>query len=209
MQRRLSVLSAHVREQEPPVRRWWTTFAVLHGTMASAAAILAATAQDEGGRNELLVGTVSSTLAIGTLLVFTPALMGGGDALNAMGDDTPEARLAKMRRAEDILSRGAASVDFLHSWVPATLTGAYLAAASSTLLLAFGRTAGAFTHAVGGIVLGMGRILLHPRGARDAWMSYRRAHPDAGCVEAVAGRAPGPRIRFAVQGLGLGLRLTF
>lgn len=205
---RTAIVTDAIRREEPAVRRWWTSFVLLHATMATGAAILAATAQDEGFRNEMLVGTVSSTLGLATLVVFTPPLMGGGDALRAHPDDTPEARLARLRVAEQILERAASSTDFLRSWLPATLSSLYVTAAASTLLLAFQRSSGAILHSAGGAVIGLGRILLHPTGARARWRRYRRAHPACEPSPSVAS-ASAPRAALVPHGIGLGLRVDF
>ena len=207
VRQRLAILDRDVRREEPPVRRWWTTFAVLHGTMATGAAIFAATADDEAFRNEMLVGTTSSVLAIGTLLIFTPPLMGAGDTLRGYEDETPAERLAKLRAAEDLMRRAAKGVDFLRGWFPATLTLVYLSLAAGTLLLAFDRPQGGYSHVIGGSILGLGRILTHPAGARDAWRAYLARFPDAACEEPVA-VAPGPRLGVGSTH-GLGLTLSF
>lgn len=211
VRQRLRVLTSMVHAEEPGIRRWFTSFALLHGTMLTASALLAVSARDEGYRNEMIVGTTSSTLALASLVLFTPPMMGAGDAMESIPDDTPEGRLARMREGEDRLRRGAASVDFLHSWVPSTLSLVYVAGASMTNLLAFERTTGAYTHAIGGTVLGLARILLHPTGPRTAWRRYRNAHPDAGCVPAdePVARLPAPSWRIEAFGLGASIRLTF
>lgn len=195
---RTAILEDAIAREEPAVRRWWTSFALLHAVMASGAAILAASAQDEGFRNEMIMGTVSSTLGLATLVVFTPPLMGGGDALRGAPGDTPEERLVRLQLAESILSRAAASTDFLRSWVPATLSSLYVTGAAGTLLLAFQRPTGAILHSVGGAVIGLGRILLHPTGARDRWRRYRRAHPECDPVPSVP-----PSARIMPHGLGV------
>lgn len=206
---RSAVIARAIRTEEPAVRRWWSSFALLHAVMATGTAILAASAQDEPFRNEMLVNMTSSTLGLATLVVFMPPLMGGGDAMRAQPDDTPEARLHRLRVGEGILARSAASTDFLRSWVPATLSTLYVTAAASTLLLAFQRAQGAILHSAGGAVLGLGRILLHPTGARDAWRRYVRAYPDAACDEAPITTPIEPRAALVPHGLGLGLRVDF
>src|SRR5690606_22086475 len=52
---RTAILEDAIAREEPAVRRWWTSFALLHAVMASGAAILAASAQDEGFRNEMIM----------------------------------------------------------------------------------------------------------------------------------------------------------
>lgn len=206
---RLAWLIDVIDREEPAVRRWWTSLALLHGVMATGAAILAASAREEGFRNEMLIGTLSSSLGLTTLVVFSPPLLGAGDGIRALPDDTPEARLHKLRIAENALRRSAASVDFLRSWFPPTLSMVYVTAAASTLLLVFDRPVGAILHATGGAIIGLGRILLRPIGSRRAWRSYLRAHPDAACADAPMVRVPRPEARIVAHGLGLGLRVDF
>lgn len=208
VQRRLAIVSHAIRAEEPAIRRWFTSFAVLHGTMASGAALLAAFADDEGFRNEMLVGTTSSTLALLSLVVALPPLLGAGDQLESVAADDPAGRRARLALAEDLLRRDHDSIGFLHSWVPIALTSAYVAGASIFNLAALERTNGAFTHSIGGAILGLGRVLLRPMGSRGRWRRYRRAFPDAGC-QPTAYRSPSPRLRIGLAGAGLGVRLTF
>ena len=190
------------------MRRWWSSFALLHATMLSGAIILAATSTDEGQRNELLVGVTSSTLAVASLLFFTPPMLGAGDTLRAMPERTAQERLAKLRRTEDIVRRASDTIDFLFSWVPSTLSGAYVAAASVTMLLAFERDIGAFTHAIGGTILGLGRVLLRPSAARDTWRRYARSFEDAGCQPADTPTPDAPPMSWQLAPAGPGLSFT-
>lgn len=203
VRRRLEVIEGLVRDEEPPVRRWFTSFALLHGTMLSGSTILAATAEDEGTQAIMTVGAVGSALALTTLVIFVPPLMGAGDTLASLPESDPEARLHKLRVAEDILRRAAGSVDFLHGWFGATATSLYVAAMSSVLLIAFEQTGSAFSHLGGGLLLGIGRILLRPTGGRTAWQRYQRAYPDAGCEEIVPDE---PEAGLHVTPFGLQLR---
>jgi hypothetical protein len=207
---RLAALATRVEAEEPATRRWWTSFMLLHGTMATGAAILAGSAQDEGFRNEMLVGLASSALGFVSLVVLAPPMVGAGDGLRALPESTPEERLHKLRIAEGVFRRSAENIDLLRGWFPATLSSLYVTAAASTLLFAFERPSGAIIHSVGGVLLGLGRILLRPTDSRDTWRRYARAYPDATCDRAVVtARAPEPRVTVVSQGLGLGLRVDF
>lgn len=207
---RLRVLENHVRHEEPLVRRWFMTFAFLHAAMSVAGAMLAAQADshDIDFRNEMLVNMTSSTLGFLSLIVVGPPLLGAGGTLESMGEETPEARLLKLRAAEDILQRASRSVEFAHGWFPATGSAVYVAGAATTLLVGFGRVNAAYSHSIGGAILGLGRLILRPRGARSAWRRYRRAHPDAPCEERVP---DGQRASWRVvpSGFGLGFRVQF
>lgn len=202
---RLRTVLRYVREQEPPIRRWFTSFLLLHGSMASGAAIIAAASRDEGPRNEMLVGMTGSALAIATLAIFSPPLMGAGDGLRAYPETTPEERLRKLRAAEDVLRRASNSVDFLHGWFPATATSLYVSAASALVLLAFERVTFAYTHVIGGSLLGLGRVLLRPTAARTLYRRYRRRYPDAACAPVASSEVP---VSWRVHSFGLGVGLT-
>jgi hypothetical protein len=201
-------MSRHIQQEEAPVRRWWTSFLLLHASMAAGTAILAGSATDDDFRTEMLVNMTSSSLAVVTLSVLAPPIMGAGDSLRGLPESTPEQRLYKMRMAEDVLRRQAGSIDFMRGWFPASATAAYLVGAGSTLILAYGRETAAYTHVIGGVILGLGRILLHPTSARDAWRRYARAHPDAACEEPVA-PDPVTSWRLVPVGVGAGIRLSF
>lgn len=207
VRRRLDLLDTHIRSEEPGVRRWFSSFVALHSTMAGGAALIAGFAEDEGFRNEMLVTMTSSSLAVISLLVTLPPLLGAGDQLRGYDEDTPEARHLKMRAAESLLRRDSDSIDFMQSWFPITMTSLYTASASVFNLVALERVRAAYTHAIGGAIIGLGRVLLRPMGPRDRWQRYRRAFPDAGCE--VVARAPSPSLRVVAAGVGLGLRLDF
>ena len=209
VRQRLAVLREHVRQEEPAARRWFTSFAVLHSSMLAASVILATSADtDEGRQIDLTVGAISSSLALITLLTTMPPLMGAGGTLDGLPRETPEQRLHAMREAEDILRRDSNAVEFVSSWLPATGTALYTVAAATTLLVGFDRWGGAFSHVLGGIVLGHGRLLLRPTGSRSRWRRYRRQYADAGCERVVAS-GPQPSFRIGAAGPGLGFSLRF
>lgn len=207
---RLSLVGGYVRAEEPGARRWYTTFLFLHGAMAAGAAILAASGdQNEGQQVDMTVNTISSTLAIITMLTATPPLVGAGGTLASMPEETPEQRLAKLREAEDILRRETNAIDFVDSWLAATGTALYTTAASTTLLVAFDRLSAAYTTILGGIVLGHGRLLLRPRGSRGLWRRYRRRYPEAACEEPMPDPLAAPSWTVGPHGLGVGFTLRF
>ena len=155
----------------------------------------------------MIVNATSSTLGLLTLIVVGSPLMGAGGSLDAMSAATPEERLFKLRTAEDMLRRASNAVEFAHGWFPATASAVYVAGAATTLLAGFGRLSAAYTHGIGGAIIGLGRLLLRPTGARTAWRRYRRAHPDAACEEPVAA-APQASAQV-IFGLRVGVSMSF
>jgi len=208
---RLRMLRDYVRQDEPAARRWYTSFMLLHATMAIVGGMLAGAGAVDGNENQqvdMTVNTISSTLAMLTLVTSTPPLMGAGGTLDGMPVETPEDRLRALREAEDILRRDANAVDFVTSWLPATGTALYTSAAATTLLVAFDRVSGAFVHVAGGAILGLGRLLLRPTDSRDRWRHYHRRYPDAACEQVVA-TAPRPTFRIGAGGPGVAFSLHF
>lgn len=212
---RLHDVRARIERHEPDMRHWLTAFGVLHGAMLGAQIVLAATANSDGPRVESIVGSVSSLLGLGTLLVSFPPLVGAGGQIDAMPEDTPEQRVAKLVRAEELLRRSAEASSFVRGPVASLLSAGYVMASSAFIMLGFDRIAGGYTLMAGGIVLGQGRILLHPDGIIHEWRRYLHLHPDAGCTAPVN---PGPQAGISSwtvapvgvpAGAGLGLTLTF
>ena len=208
---RLREVERRVRAHEPAVRRWWATFLFLHATMGAGQAILAASTDDGGTRAEMLVGLTSSSLALLTLLVFAPPLMGAGDGLRGLPERTPEERLRKLRIAEGALRREADGIRFTRSWLPSVASAIYVTGASLTLLFGYGEARSAYTLAAGGAILGQARLLLRPTAALGAWESYAARYADAGCAPSAARPGATRAVRWALTpwGLGLGLVLSF
>jgi len=207
--RRLEIVREYIRQSEPPARRWYTTFMLLHATMAVGAGMIAIAADtNEGQRIDMSVNTLSSTLAVLSLVVASPPMMGAGGTVDAMPTDTPAARLRALREAEDILRREANAIDFAQGWLPTTGSVLYTSGAAIVLLTAFDRVSAAFTLAGGGAVLGLGRLLLRPMDARARWRRYSNRFEDAACEDAPAASIE-PRLRIGLNGAGLGVSLTF
>jgi hypothetical protein len=139
--------------------------------------------------------------------------VGAGGTLDAMPEDTPEQRLAKLVRAEHLLHDSADSTAFVRGPLASLLSAGYVAVAASIQIVGFGREAGGWILVAGGILLGQGRLLVHPDGALHDWRRYRFAHPDAGCEPVVRASAPPIAWRLLPTtmpgGAGLGLTLTF
>lgn len=206
---RLEIVRGYIRDSEPPARRWYTTFMFLHATMAAGAAMIAIAADtNEGQRIDMSVNTLSSTLAVVSLMVASPPMMGAGDTIDAMPTDSPDARLRALREAEDILRRESNAIDFAHGWLPTTGSVLYTSGAAIVLLTAFDRVSAAFTLAGGGAVLGLGRLLLRPTDARGRWRRYSNRFPDAACEDAPAADVE-PTLRLGLNRAGFGLSLTF
>lgn len=206
---RLREASLIVAEEEPAMRRWWATFLLAHVTMATATALIATSTPSS--RDAMIVNTVSSSIAFLSLLVVTPPIVGAGGSLRPVAEDSPAARLAKLRLTEGLLQRQTNQTAFVRSWVPVTLSAAYITGASLTQLLAVGSIGGALLHAIGGSILGMGRLLLHPTSTRDRYERYLRAHGGPSCDPQASQQTAAlePSWSFVPQGIGLGFVMSF
>ena len=211
---RLADVRAQIGHHEPDVRHWLTAFAVLHGALLGGELALGFTASNDGARVDAIIGAISSGLGLATLLISFPPIVGAGGTLDAMPEDTAEQRVAKLVRAERLMRESAASVSFVRGPLAALLSAGYVAVAASIQIVGFGRETGGYVLMAGGIVLGQGRLLLHPDGILHAWRRYRFAHPDAGC-EAGTRASEGSPIAWQLLptampgGGGLGFTLTF
>lgn len=210
---RLAWIERHVAEDEDDVRRWFGAFAVIHALLAGVQVTTALAATEDGPRIDSIVNATGGALGLVTLLASTPPILGAGDALRALPRDTDAARLASLRIAEARLRRHAEAASFVRSEFASLVSIAYVEAASLTLL-ALGRTTAALIHAAGGVVLGQGRLLLHPTGPIAAWRTYQARHPDAACSEEAPTAEDAPEVAVSAApvgagGAGVGLTLRF
>ncbi len=210
---RIHDIRARIEQHEPAMRHWLTAAAVLHGALLGAELVLGFTANGDGPRNEAIIGAISSGLGLVTLFTSFPPLVGAGGQLDAMPEDTPEQRLSKLVRAEAILHASADGVSFVRGPVASLLSAGYVAVVASLLATVFQRESGAYVLAAGGVVLGQGRLLVHPDGILHEWRRYWFLHPDAGCEPVV--RPTSIALNWSVgpaampSGGGLGLSLSF
>ena len=205
VRRRLAWIEARIDDTEDDVRRWFGAFVVIHTLLAGIQLTLAISTPSDDSRPDFIVNAIGGGLGLVTLLISTPPILGAGDFVRSLARDTPEDRLAAMRAAEARLRRSAEASSFVRSELSSIASALYVEAASLTLLF-LGRTTGAFTHAIGGTILGQGRLLLHPTGAIDAWRTYQARHPDAGCRADDVPRADAaaPALGLAPAALGRG-----
>ena len=210
--RRLAWIGARFEDTEDDVRLWWGGFVAFQTLLVGIQLTLLFAADEDSERIDPIVSGTGSAVGLATLFAFFPPILGAGDLMRSLPRETPEERLASLRVAEARLRASAAASSDVRNDISAVVSLVYNEAASLTLLF-LGQTIPAFMQAGGGILVGLGRMLLHPTGAIDAWRRYSARHPDAGC-EAVAARDGGLRFAIAPVGLGpggggLGLALGF
>lgn len=213
--RRLAWIEQRVADNEHQVRHWFTGFAAFQALLIGVELTLLLSAPNDTDRIEPAISLFGATMGLASLFISLPPILGAGDALRSLPRDTPEDRLAALRIAEARLRASAESSSDARSDVGAIVSILYAEAASLTLLF-LDQTTSAFLQAGGGIVIGLGRILLHPTGAIDAWRTYAATHEDAGCAPEGLALQHDPAMRFAIApvmlgrgGGGIGLTLAF
>lgn len=209
--RRLAWIEARLDSVEVDTRRWWSGFVALQSLLVGVNTVLLFSAERDEERYDPAVSLLGSTVGLVTLFAFYPPVLGAGDALRALPRRTADERLAALRAAEARLRHSASASRDLTNEISVAISVLYTEAAALTLLF-LGDTSAAFLQAGGGIVVGLGRVLLHPAGAIHAWDAYLARHPDAAC-EPIPPRERAPSVALLPSatrgGLGIGLTLAF
>jgi hypothetical protein len=203
--RRLEWIEARLADTEVQVRHWYTGFIAFQSVLLGVNLVLAFAAVTDDDLYDPIVSGFGAAVGLSTILIFTPPVLGSGDALRALPRGSPEERLSSLRIAERRLRvSGEAALD-LRSDLSGILSALYTEAAALTLLF-LGETVSAFLQAAGGMFVGLGRILLHPMGAATAWRIYRSRHPEAGCDD---DPIPAARTAASIAFDGRGVRVDF
>lgn len=198
-------------DHEGPMTWWWTGFMGFHAAMAAGMSIVYNT-QDSHARQETAVGLVGSALGATTLFFVDPPLMRRASDLDPLPRDTPDARRRYLKVAESMLEEQANKSRFARSWLAHGMAFAYTTGAAIFVWLALDRPIGGLRNFLGGLVIGQGRILLHPTGAADAWDAYEERHIE-NCGEAPETARvtpdPWPQIQFGGAPGGISVTITF
>lgn len=210
---RLQAVEGIFEDHAPAMNLWWTGFVGLHASMAAGMSVVQ-NYQSEHARQETAVGIVGSALGAATLFLVTPPIIERERRLGPTPQDDPTARRRYLAAAERLLEAQANKTRFAQSWLARGIAFAYTTGAAIFVWLALDRPLGAVRNFVGGLVIGQGRILLHPSGAAEAYAAYREryAGPCGAEVPAARRRPPadvGPKLGFAGGPRGLALTLTF
>lgn len=208
--RRLAWIERQLAEAEDGVRLWFTGFVALQAMLVGVQLARLAAASTDQERIDPIVSGLGSALGLSTLLIGMPPILGAGDALRSLPRASREERHGALRIAEARLAASAAASSEVRGDISALASILYTEAAALTLLF-LGQVRDAFFQAGGGILIGLGRIALHPSGAIRAWSTYRAHHEDAGCLEPPTERAPRSTILPAASrdAAGLALTITF
>jgi hypothetical protein len=119
VQQRLAFITKSLQDGQPAARRWWYGWIAGYTAGAVAGGVLAAshwhdskmegpeTVPDREFAEGMLVGGATFVLGVGSLLLdpFTPAT--AAKKLQGLPETTPQDRLAKLQRAEELLRKSA------------------------------------------------------------------------------------------------------
>lgn len=207
MRARLSEIESIFARREPEMRIWFGSFAALHTVMAGASVALAVDEDDPDTRGAVWMGAAGSALALVTLLAAQPPLLRARVDLEGWPDETEDALRSKLAFAEARLRKSAKAARGLRSAWPRILSGVYSLGSAAFVWLAFDRPLGAVQQMGGGILIGQGRISLHPIGIAEDWEQYAQTYGscDGGAIES----ASTPSWSFAPSPGGLGLQVRF
>ena len=195
---RLAEVERIVADNEGNMDLWFGATYGVHAALVLGALTIANITDDDGTRDEMFVASVGSGLGLITLLIAQPPLIGAGQVAAGIPD-----KKTRLWELEKILETTHAKVNRTQSWFNHGLSFAYTLGASIFLWFALDRKRAAITQFLGGQLIGQGRLLLQPDGARDEWEIYRDKYL-AGCGESAAVTEPAVEIEPA--GLGLVLR---
>jgi len=158
VQQRLAFIDKSLRDGQPAARRWWYGWIAGYSAGAAGMGIIAATSWktqpdagllavipaevDNSSAQDMLVGSGTFALGVVGLVMdpFTPA--SAAKKLRAVPDGTPQERLAKLERAEELLRKCAKREKSGRSLTTHLLNAGVNAAAGVVTVAAFDRPAG-------------------------------------------------------------------
>src|SRR5882672_580702 len=101
---RYDEIHAALRRGRPAAKTWWETWTSTYAVLTAGQIEAAAAAEERGLRADFVVGAVQSAAGLAGMLVATPTTpIHAVSSLEAMDARTPEARAARLRRAERLL----------------------------------------------------------------------------------------------------------
>jgi hypothetical protein len=219
-QERLTFITRALESGQPAARRWWYGWIAGYAAGAATMGVLAATnwetqpdvvtfapvpEVDNSFAQDMLVGGATFALGVVGLVMdpFTPA--GAAKKLSAYPETSAAERLAKLRRAEELLRQCARREKAGRGLVTHLLNAGVNAAAGVVTVVAFDRPAGdgLTTFAIGEAVSLLNIFTQPMRAVRDL-KRYEAGYPAAAAGEA-------PRLTWSLTAWpgGVGLRLQF
>lgn len=150
---------------------WWWGWAFGYATLTVGQGIVALATSDRDLRVNMLVGSASSLLGLGFVLITDFPARYASAELRAIKEDTEEARSAKQKRARELLRASAEAEIDGRSWV-VHLLGASVAVAQGLILwLAFDLPVDGIVNATVSLAISEAQIWTQPTRAIDDWQA--------------------------------------
>jgi hypothetical protein len=171
--RRYAFLDAELELSRGPPQAWWTVWTASYSTATLGGAGVALLATSHPLRVTAGVLAAKSVLGVGSLALTWRPLWGATAELHAMDATTPEARAARLARAEMDLERRARAESIARGWITQVASVGVNLAGSAVLWFGYQQHRSALVEAGTGLAICEIQILTVPRGAVDALRRYR------------------------------------
>jgi hypothetical protein len=208
---RLAFISQALESGQSGARRWWYGWIGLYAGGAATMGVLAARNWESGydvdnsSAQDMLIGSGTFALGVIGLVIdpFTPAT--AAKKLGRLPESSASERLAKLKRAEELLRQCAKREKSGRSLTTHLLNAGVNAAAGIVTVAAFDRPAGdgLITFAIGEAVSLLNIFTQPMRAVRDL-KKYEAGYPAAAAADS-------PRLTWSLTAFpgGIGLRLQF
>jgi hypothetical protein len=171
--RRYAFIDAELERGRGPAQAWWTVWMASYSAATLGGAGVALLATSHPLRVSSGVLAAKSILGVGSLALAWRPLWGATPELHAMAATTPEARAARLARAELLLERRAKAESIARGWVTQVSSISINLAGSAVLWFGYDQHRSALVSAGTGLAISEIQIWTTPRGAVDALQRYR------------------------------------
>jgi hypothetical protein len=171
--RRYAFIDAELERSRWPAQAWWTVWTASYSAATLGGAGVALLATSHSLRVSSGVLAAKSVLGVGSLALTWRPLWGATVELHAMDATTPEARAARLARAEVLLERRAKAESIARGWVTQVASISVNLAGSAVLWFGYRLRRSALVEAGTGLAICEIQIWTAPQGAVDALRRYR------------------------------------
>jgi hypothetical protein len=171
--RRYAFLDAELERTRWPAQAWWTSWTASYSAATVGGAAVALLAHSRPLRVSSTVLAAKSALGVGSLALTWRPWWGATADLHAMDATTPEARAARLARAEELLEGRAKAEAVAHGWVTQVASVTVNLAGSAVLWFGYHLRRSALVEAGTGLAICEVQVWTAPQGAVDALRRYR------------------------------------
>ncbi|HEY4118325.1 MAG TPA: hypothetical protein VGM56_10730 [Byssovorax sp.] len=191
---RLAFLDLRLDRATAAADRWWYGWLTTHQILTVGQAAFVLATRDKGLREDFAVGAFAASIGVlGVGAAPFPARTAAAE-LRATSQATPEARRAKLARAERLLERSAKAERFGRSWIAHAAAVVVSTATGLVLALGYHRVTSGAVQIGAGVALAEVQIATQPTAAIDDLRDYRARFPARPAHSA-------PTIRGGLNGL--------